>query len=300
MIDKAIQWLQTPHPFRFTVRSVVVPGIISFLIILTTAPFGFRELLIWDRFLLGAYFGVIGSLGVFLTVTMFRSAFRRFMNEDHWIIGKEIILILSVVSTICVLNFASFLVLFDENVPVLTLFRVVVLSTVGISVFPVIFLVVYEQYHHQKEQRIRAERMTKELILKKEKGGQLTTGESQQPLLQFESEQGKVEFQIDHSKVMYLKSEGNYLEIFYLGNKQEVKKALLRNRLKVIEEKLPGTFFIRCHKSYIVNIRHIRKVTGNARNYELLLHDGRSIIPVSRSKSGEVMNKLKTLPSVNP
>lgn len=48
-------------------------------------------------------------------------------------------------------------------------------------------------------------------------------------------------------------------------------------------EKLLGEGFIRCHRSYIVNVKHVRRVTRKA----LLLHDSLEI-PLSRSRYDEV------------
>lgn len=87
-----------------------------------------------------------------------------------------------------------------------------------------------------------------------------------------------------------MKSEGNYVEVFYRQN-QEKQKELIRNRLKAIEEQLPPTDFFRCHKRFIINLQHIQKVEGNARNLELVSDNFEEKIPVSRSKS-EMLQQL--------
>ncbi|MCB0561246.1 MAG: hypothetical protein KDD09_19955 [Phaeodactylibacter sp.] len=50
--------------------------------------------------------------------------------------------------------------------------------------------------------------------------------------LLFEAENGKVELQIAYDKVLYLKADGNYVEVFYMDQHNYVQKKLIRNRLK--------------------------------------------------------------------
>ena len=57
---------------------------------------------------------------------------------------------------------------------------------------------------------------------------------------------------------MYVKSDGNYIE-FYLKN----DKFLDRNKMKVLEEKLPANF-VRIHKSYIINKNYIKTTSSKS------------------------------------
>ena len=53
-------------------------------------------------------------------------------------------------------------------------------------------------------------------------------------------------------------------------------------KLSSVSERLNGDFF-QCHKSYVVNLRQIRRIAADG----ILLKDGRSV-PVSRSRYGEM------------
>lgn len=55
---------------------------------------------------------------------------------------------------------------------------------------------------------------------------------------------------------------------------QELKKGM-----KEIEERLPLSCFFRCHRSYLVNLMHIRKICRN----QVFLSD-KTVLPVSRSR----------------
>ncbi|NMB70654.1 MAG: response regulator transcription factor [Bacteroidales bacterium] len=77
---------------------------------------------------------------------------------------------------------------------------------------------------------------------------------------------------IKFSELLWIKSEGNYLELFCAGG----KKHLIRSTLKDFLNKLPASFFLQVHKSYAVNINHIEAI-----DYSHILI-GSSTIPVGR------------------
>lgn len=68
---------------------------------------------------------------------------------------------------------------------------------------------------------------------------------------------------------------------------------LVRNSLKAIEEQLPIDIFYRCHKRYIINMKHIQKVDGNARNLVLTLENIEEKIPVSRAKTETLLQHFQ-------
>ncbi|HNR42701.1 MAG TPA: response regulator [Bacteroidales bacterium] len=61
---------------------------------------------------------------------------------------------------------------------------------------------------------------------------------------------------IKFNDLLWIKSDGNYLELFCSGG----KKHLIRSTLKDFINKLPGSVFLQIHKSYVVNINHIEAI----------------------------------------
>ncbi len=66
----------------------------------------------------------------------------------------------------------------------------------------------------------------------------------------------------DSKNVLYIKSEGHYVKIFYYCMKScSVKSKILRNSMKNIENDLTkAPSVVRVHKSYIVNLRNVKYV----------------------------------------
>jgi DNA-binding LytR/AlgR family response regulator len=58
------------------------------------------------------------------------------------------------------------------------------------------------------------------------------------------------------NNIVFILSEGVYSNVFSVDG----KKVLVRKLLKEWEETLPSTFFLRIHKSSLVNVKHIKKI----------------------------------------
>lgn len=73
-------------------------------------------------------------------------------------------------------------------------------------------------------------------------------------------------------EIRYVKSENVYLQVI-----TEQDNYRIRRKLKELLEELPKDIFIMVHRSYIINLQHVKSFSGN----EITLDDGTSI-PVSR------------------
>ena len=283
--------LQKPHPFIFNSGSILLPGFIVGLLIFVFAPFGFNELELVNRAILSVMFALISSLGVLIVVGLLKWLAPHFMQEERWTVGKELIIILTVIAGICLLNFVVILSIGISDMPPRKLFNFVVLYTLGISIIPVGVLVLFEQFTHQRRKLQQAQRLTRQLRVESSKKSADASSLPDQII--FEAENGNIELQLQPEEVLYINSDGNYVEIHYLDSKENTRKKLIRNRLKTFISILPDASFFRCHKSYIVNKRHIIQVQGNARNLELILRETDQRIPVSRSKSDALSDFIK-------
>ena len=73
-----------------------------------------------------------------------------------------------------------------------------------------------------------------------------------------------------------------------------MKRDIIRNTLKRTEDIIdPDSNFLRCHKSYIVNLSNLKKVTGNAQGYKLVFKYLDFKIPVSRNLSKQILAKIQ-------
>ncbi|WP_025666606.1 LytR/AlgR family response regulator transcription factor [Aquimarina megaterium] len=94
-------------------------------------------------------------------------------------------------------------------------------------------------------------------------------------------------FEIKTEHFLFAKVESNYTEIFTTSSNGFNKK-LIRITLKELESQLQSFPFIyKTHRSYLVNINHIKSFSGNAQGYLINFKNYEWSIPVSRSKIKE-------------
>ena len=89
---------------------------------------------------------------------------------------------------------------------------------------------------------------------------------------------------INQNSISYLKAYDNYCYIV-----TNTKTYLVPHTLKHISEQLQGNDFIKAHRSYVVNLKHILSVDKNTLS---LSNDS---IPVSASQKSLVVSRLKSI-----
>lgn len=89
---------------------------------------------------------------------------------------------------------------------------------------------------------------------------------------------------IDTNSIYLIEAKGDYILI-----KTDKKDYMVHSTLKKIEEKLPMDSFLKIHRSYVINTKHIIDIEDNS-----VLID-KHVIPVSRSNRPELMKRLNLL-----
>lgn len=100
-------------------------------------------------------------------------------------------------------------------------------------------------------------------------------------------ESNKINF-IGCSEIIYLTSKGNYTYLYLKNN----KKILSSSTLKIYQEMLPESIFIRVHKSFIININYVSAYAKDDGGF-IEMTDG-SIVCISRRRKNEFLEKLKS------
>lgn len=105
---------------------------------------------------------------------------------------------------------------------------------------------------------------------------------------------GTLRLTINIDTLYYMESEDNYIKVYYKHN-DKIASYMLRCRTSDVEKSLEGTPMVRCHRSYIVNMRKIQFVTEEHRmRYIKLDDDNLKHIPVSKSYYESLLQKLKS------
>lgn len=115
-------------------------------------------------------------------------------------------------------------------------------------------------------------------------------------MLSFTSENGKDRLVISVDAVQFLESEDNYVTVHYLDD-GKLATHLLRSTLKRLETLVNEPNLVRCHRSYIVNLGRVASCRGNRHGLHLRLEGMSGVVPVSRSCTEQVLERLQAVPA---
>jgi DNA-binding LytR/AlgR family response regulator len=108
--------------------------------------------------------------------------------------------------------------------------------------------------------------------------------------ISFRDENGLLRISLKTEDLLYIESSDNYVSIKYLRNDQQ-KSVLIRNSLKNLEKEFENSILLRCHRSYMVNIKRVSMVRREGHKMSLILESPESeMIPVSRGYQKAVMD----------
>jgi hypothetical protein len=96
------------------------------------------------------------------------------------------------------------------------------------------------------------------------------------------SENSSENFTFQVNEIAFIKSADNYVEIVF-NQEGHFRKKLIRNTLKNVEFQIKNcAYFIRCHRTCIVNVHYIEKLQKGYGNHSLEIKGYNEQIPVSR------------------
>lgn len=117
-------------------------------------------------------------------------------------------------------------------------------------------------------------------------------GDKEPEMYHFYDERGELKLSIRPEMVYYLESADNYVTIYYI-NGAKLDKLMIRNTLKNIEWRFLDKGLVRCHRSYIINIKKVSVIRRQESDVVVDFADSRvPTIPISKGYSEQVMSKF--------
>ncbi|PQB05942.1 hypothetical protein BST85_03510 [Aureitalea marina] len=102
-------------------------------------------------------------------------------------------------------------------------------------------------------------------------------------------------FSLNPDAFVYAHSEKNYLNL-YLEVAGTTQQKLIRMPMKQLDDQLEDiSDLVRVHRSYLVNLRRVLSVEGNASGYQLQLEGATIPIPVSRSFIPSFQERMESM-----
>ena len=251
-------------PLKKQIIAGGINGLFVFLILWIFQPFGTYEYTIAFKtlFLLG--YGVITSASYSLFFIAGFTFFPQWFSDSGWKIYKEVIcfiLVFNIMAFLCLIYHREFTgkypLTFSEYFNFLQY-----VFLVGLFPFSVLYY-----------QRWLAENLS---------GRDLKTIEStdsQEPILIYSNNKKEPPAKVTEKEILFIKSEGNYLEIISEKN-GALQKQVIRNTLNNILSSLPDHLFCKVHRSYIINKKRVTGIRLDGSNYELMTDFEKMTIPV--------------------
>ena len=108
-------------------------------------------------------------------------------------------------------------------------------------------------------------------------------------MIRFADEKGVVKLVVGAERIISLESAGNYVTILYNDDGKLVRYSL-RNTLKGIEDNCAANGIVRCHRSFLVNLKKIRIIRHTPQGvFAEMDFPGVENIPVSKTYASELL-----------
>lgn len=254
-------------------RLYLAMGFGVFLFILFFQPFPLDYADRNNMLVFEAGMGLILFLYIVLVRVGFNSLIQNYSQSNHeaklpYYFGGFSILVLSSVTFAFYLRYVG-----SVDITFYLMFKVIIICMAA----PVILFL----YDSRKELRKQNDFLLEEERLLIKDVDKIEDPQLNKPI-EFVSENKNEKLNLTASNIVFIKSADNYVEIFFKEG-DELKKKLLRTTLKNIELQVkPFPFFIRCHRSFLVNFHFIEKLTKNYGNNWIKIAGYTEQIPVSR------------------
>lgn len=260
------------------------------------APFDLHLLRIWKRLLVSLLFGattIVFASFVVLPVYYVRD----WKQWRPWKFWHEILLHISILLSIGFGNALCIWVLNANAIQSWESLIYVVLITAAFGIIPTLINSVYEQNQYLKKlQRLSVLRLNHKQ--KNAVNSAITSIEKDVDLdnkVNIRNEKNETELRIKSEQLLYVASEGNYIDVYYLEGEGEIKRIVIRNRLKSLISSVDDDSLVAIHRSFAINILHLKQIEGNARAAKAYLNNVEVGIPIARSKFAEIKNLMNDI-----
>ena len=301
-----IQWLTRPYPFdgKWTdhLRNAGWGALFVFVFLTVFQPFGLRapEGKFWEAVQIFSYFGLLTAVAL-LFMGSVMMALPSYFNEEKWTVGREVLVNFFGVMFIGTANMVLGHYLWNQTWS-WAAFWYWQWVTFLVGIGPIFSTIYWKQKKLSRRHLVGAEKLNTQLNIQNHQsadnqeqlslsGAVPSTEQMGTQIVLFGDNQGE-QLSIDLSALIYLEASDNYVRIFFQKN-DALEKTLFRSTLKKMEAQLAEhPQFFRCHRTYLVNLDRVKKVSGNAQGYKLHLLGTDMPIPVSRSLNSAVMQKI--------
>ena len=242
------------------IRVIIVISLCVTTILFFLQPFSFD---IYQHYALCPALGYGGITFICIFVFNFIFKKRALKCLSQWIVLYEIGFILSLLIFIATLNF-----LFTALIGATSLNAYSYLSwiniTLSVGIFPTFFAIMYVQYRS-----------------KLDKYNKNTKTELESRKITIKDMASNIKLTISSNDFVYAEIRCSTLYIYFMHD-NVLRERHLRATISSIEDVVCDENIVRCHRSFIINVKYVDAMEGNSNGYKLYLRCCNAVIPVSR------------------
>ncbi len=276
--------LQKSYPQSFIIKKPLAGSAIiaaaCFIFVILYQPLNTHSTGNLSYFQTMGIYALLIFTGLFLLISILKRT-KYFKYGHKWTLAKEIVFLLIIVLGMGIYVYLSAFVVEPAadrlNIPTL-IDSVKNAFLIGLIPLLLFTLVNYGFLHSKpvyikENEHDRSEAMPKKTIK-----------------VQSQLKKEQLEFAPEH--LVYAESDGNYVN-FYLNADEKLVKKSIRNTISAVEQQLEAyNYLFRCHRAFIINLKHVTAKRGNSSGYRLKMTHTNFEIPVSRKHTHLFRKKI--------
>jgi DNA-binding LytR/AlgR family response regulator len=236
-----------------TVSFILFTAVFALIFINIYAPFGIDKWLDYTDVQLFFYSSIVILIGMLVIVIsrilLFVVARKRpikYLTYAAWIAGEIVVLALvyALIQWFFIRVGNDFVVMFRNSIR----------TTAYIILLPYLISWLYLSF---KDKYLTLEKIEKKNSSLPMNDVPETRAGVSLSMVSFHDEKGVLKFSLKKEDLLYIEAADNYIIVHYLASRKPARY-MIRTTLKRIEQNMPDTGLVRCHRSYIVNIDMVK------------------------------------------
>lgn len=291
--------LSKPYPKDSTIKRKIifatVFGLFVFLFLSFFQPFGIESWNPENKTLRLLGYGFITTSVLLFHFLLVERIFPKWFSESSWKVWKEIVWALWIVLVIGTFNllYSRWQAGFSLSWMNFLLYQWITLT---IGLFPVIISTLIN-YNRLQSKNFKAANQMNKVI---DEDLRLPKTKDHKTLIELVGEGTKESVSVPFENIIYIEAADNYVEVIWMEG-DKIQKKLLRNTLKNLETSLsPFPQIFRCHRSFMVNLTRVIRVSGNSQGYKLHFAQVEAEVPVSRQFNEIIREKISSIHTIHP
>lgn len=267
-----LNFFKKPYPFNADLKQntklIFLISVVLFILFFLFQPFDLQTLNNQDKYSLVGGLIIVTFLGLSINLLLIPALLSTTNLFKNWTVFMEILWNIWIIFTIATGYFIYFQLIGSFSFSFSILINVLIISAIPVSI-----LIPYNR-NRLLRRHLQSALELNDYLEKKTR--------PLPKLIHFKSDYDKDDLSVDANELLYITSANNYIEVFILAKKGVISR-LVRCTLKHAEESCKDyPFIFKCHRTFIINIHHIKRLEGNSQGYILYVGEDQHPITVSR------------------